>query len=139
MNRITFALAQFTRFTHVTNIARTAALVVLMAATHGAQAVEVQSFSFGCSNAGSMSSGNGGGSGKASFDLKTNVKRSTEAATSCDAGAPRDAASGQASGKAVAGYDLKAGKGARSAAPTGGDTSAPAEGHKYPGTVTIVK
>ena len=133
MNRITFSL------TNATKLARTAALFAVMAAAHGAQAVEVQSFSFGCSNPGSVSSGNGGGAGKATYsELTVTVKRSTDT-TRCDTGAPGDAASGQASGKSVAGYDLKAGKGARSAAPAGGDTSAPAEGHKYPGTVTIVK
>ena len=134
MNRITFSL------TNAAQLARTAALFAVMAAAHGAQAVDVQSFSFGCSNAGSMSSGNGGGAGKASYsELTLTVKRSTDTTTRCDTGAPRDAASGQASGKSVAGYDLKAGKGARSAAPTGGDNGPAAEGHKYPGTVTIVK
>ncbi len=130
MTRITFASFNFSNI---------AALVVLMAATHGAQAVEVQSFSFGCSNPGSMSSGHGGGAGKASDDLKANVKRGADAAPSCDVATPRDVASGQATGKAVAGYDLKANKSARSAAPTTGDTRPPAEAHKYIGTVTIVK
>ena len=85
MNRITFTLAQFS---HVTNIARTAAPVVLMAAAHGAQAVEVQSFSFGCSNAGSMSSGSSGGSDKAGFDLKAGKGARSAAPAGGDTSAP---------------------------------------------------
>ena len=83
-----------------------AAIAAFSFSTFGAHAAEkqmqIESWSFGCSNPAMASNTGSGASARPGYDLKKGTKiseRTSQACPSDDVKAPRDAATGQSSGK----------------------------------------
>jgi type VI protein secretion system component Hcp len=90
------------------------------------QTIEVESFSWGVSNAGSAATGSGGGSGKVNVQDLSMTKVNVQDLSMTSAHAPRDASSGMATGKRAAPVADADGDGhtdAMAAAPKVGDVA----------------